>query len=81
MFCAGISVRPAISTDAGQITELANTAFMEDGVYKDPEKIDTVAVIEFFNRNEVANENKRKRKQRVFDFDELSDLLEVHAFT
>ena len=49
--------------------------------YKNPEKIDTVAVIEFFNRNEVANENKRKRKQRMFDFHELSDLLEVHAFT
>eukprot|EP00747_Dinoflagellata_sp_TGD_P115316 gnl/TRDRNA2_/TRDRNA2_172133_c0_seq5.p1 gnl/TRDRNA2_/TRDRNA2_172133_c0~~gnl/TRDRNA2_/TRDRNA2_172133_c0_seq5.p1 ORF type:complete len:337 (+),score=53.22 gnl/TRDRNA2_/TRDRNA2_172133_c0_seq5:298-1308(+) len=41
---AGINVRPAISTDAGQITELANTAFMEDGVYKDPEKIDQFTV-------------------------------------
>ena len=49
--------------------------------YEDPEKIDTIAVIEFFNRNEVANENERQRKQRMFDFYELSDLLEVHAFT
>ena len=52
-----------------------------NGCDEDPEKVDAIPVIEFFDRNKVANENERERKQRMLDFDELSDLPEVHTFT
>ena len=38
-------------------------------------------MIKLFNSDDVTDENERQRKQRMFDFYELSDLLEVHTFT
>ena len=48
---------------------------------QNPQNVNAIAVIKLFNSDDVADENERQRKQRMLDFYELSDLLEVHAFT